>query len=415
MNTMRLPDAAGAAGVLAAILHFAGALKSAPPLARLPFDLTAVAAAGLLGLLVLLGASRHWHAARILAIPLAACGALWVWLVLAGGWSASRGVLAAKLTEAVLIGPPMLLAGLAMAGDDAALRRMAGATIAIGVFTGAAIAWGLATDGVVLGGRPDANRDQVRVQYQVAGLAIASAAALAAIRAAEARGAAALCWLALVGGLAAAALLPGGRTALASLAVAVAVAPAILPWRAGRRGRALLWPAGMTCGGIALVAAVLADPSVSFGLRTLERLADGALVQESARASLWGAALGEGGAALPWGLGTGGFAMAAGHGDWRGLHPHNHALEALAEGGLPGLVLWLAAFGGGAAAAVRLAARAAPWRAARIAALVLPMALTVMVSTDLGNRMAWFALGLALGLGVSATSRHVPALRQAGA
>jgi hypothetical protein len=49
-----------------------------------------------------------------------------------------------------------------------------------------------------------------------------------------------------------------------------------------------------------------------------------------------------------------------------------------------------------------------------VAALALPVALSVMVSTDLGNRMAWFALGLALGLGVSATPRHVPALRQAG-
>jgi cell division protein FtsW (lipid II flippase) len=41
-------------------------------------------------------------------------------------------------------------------------------------------------------------------------------------------------------------------------------------------------------------------------------------------------------------------------------------------------------------------------RQARIAAMVLPVALTIMVSTDLGNRMAWFALGLALSLGVTA-------------
>jgi O-antigen ligase len=97
------------------------------------------------------------------------------------------------------------------------------------------------------------------------------------------------------------------------------------------------------------------------------------------------------------------------------MYPHNHALEALAEGGLPGLALWLAAFGGGAAAAVALGARAPGWRAARIAALVLPMALTVMVSTDLGNRMAWFALGLALGLGLRGEVRGVRAVRQARA
>ena len=37
-----------------------------------------------------------------------------------------------------------------------------------------------------------------------------------------------------------------------------------------------------------------------------------------------------------------------------------------------------------------------------VAALTLPMALTIMVSTDLGNRMAWLALGLALSLRIEA-------------
>jgi hypothetical protein len=42
-----------------------------------------------------------------------------------------------------------------------------------------------------------------------------------------------------------------------------------------------------------------------------------------------------------------------------------------------------------------------------VAALTLPVALTVMVSTDLGNRMAWFALGLLLSLAVEAEARDV--------
>jgi hypothetical protein len=49
----------------------------------------------------------------------------------------------------------------------------------------------------------------------------------------------------------------------------------------------------------------------------------------------------------------------------------------------------------------------APGRAARIAALTLPLGLTAMVSTDLGNRMVWFGLGLLLSLGVEARRRHV--------
>jgi hypothetical protein len=34
--------------------------------------------------------------------------------------------------------------------------------------------------------------------------------------------------------------------------------------------------------------------------------------------------------------------------------------------------------------------------------LCLPIAVTLQVSTDLGNRMAWLTLGLALGLGLRA-------------
>ena len=41
--------------------------------------------------------------AAFIALPLAACGAFWLWLVMAGAWSPSTGVLAAKLPEATLL------------------------------------------------------------------------------------------------------------------------------------------------------------------------------------------------------------------------------------------------------------------------------------------------------------------------
>lgn len=406
-----------ATGMLAAMLHFAGALKSAPLLAALPFDLTAAAALALLAVLPVFLAARRWQANPAIALPLAACALLWLWMVVAGAWSPSSTILRAKLVDAVLMGPAMLMAGLVVAGEARALRAMADAALAIGVFVAGAIAWGIATDRVVLGGAPGAHPDLVRVQYQIAGLAIASAAALAAVRATEARRLPArAAWLALVALLGVAALLPGGRAALAALALALAVAPAIALWRAGRPGVALLWPGAVIGGAAGVLAVILADPTLAAGLRTVERLAEGDVAQSSGRLALWGVALEHGAGALPFGLGTGGFTTAAGFGERRGMWPHNHALEALAEGGLPGFVLWLVAFGGGAVAALWLGARAEGWRSARIAALVLPVALSVMVSTDLGNRMAWLALGLALGLGLRAEEGgDVRALRQAGA
>jgi O-antigen ligase len=395
---------AGGAGVAAAALHFAGALKSLPGVSGLPVDLTVAAAAALLPLSLLLLAARRWRLDAALAVPLAGCALLPLWLVSAGSWSASASVLAEKLPQAALLGPAMLVAGALVGADATARRGFCAAALGIGMLVGGAVAWGVATDAVVLGGAPGTDPARVRVQYQIAGLAIACAAGLAAVRLAEARGAAARLLAGAVAlALAVAALVPGGRAALLGLGLAVAGAPALGLWLAGRRGAALLWlgATGATgLGGLGLVAE--GAPTLSNELRTVERVFGDSASATPARLVIWGEALRWAGEAAPLGLGTGGFTVAAGFGDARALHPHNHALEALAEGGVPGLLLWLLAFGGGAAAALALAGRVAPGRAARIAALTLPVGLSVMVSTDLGNRMAWFALGLLLSLGLEA-------------
>ncbi|WP_343897516.1 O-antigen ligase family protein, partial [Craurococcus roseus] len=158
--------------------------------------------------------------------------------------------------------------------------------------------------------------------------------------------------------LAVAALVPGGRAALLGLGLAVAVAPALRLWFADRRGAALLWLVGVGAaglGGLALL--VHGAPALSDELRTVERVFGDPATATPARLVIWGEALRWAGLAAPFGLGTGGFTIAAGSGDARALHPHNHALEALAEGGLPGLALWLLAFDGGAALAAARAGR----------------------------------------------------------
>jgi O-antigen ligase len=393
-----MPAIALLAGGSAAVLQLSGALKTAPPLATLPFDLTGLAFGVLLPAAALLAATRRWRVAPELAVPVAAAFGLLLWLVVAGGWSSSRIVLGQKLPELALLAPVMLAAGLLAGADATARRALCGATLVAGVAVAAIVAWGAAFGWAAPGG---AETEARRLQYQLAGLAMAMAAALAAVRAAEGRRPCAPLWLALVAALAAAATLPGGRTALGALGLGVALAPSIGLHLAGRGGAAALWLGGCGAAGLAALGGFALRPDLADGLRTLERLAEGGAGLE-ARTGLWSAALAWAGDSAPFGLGTGGFTIAAGHGERRGLYPHNHALEALAEGGLPGFALWALAFGGGLLAALRLAPRVAPGRAARIAALVLPVALTVMVSTDLGNRMAWFALGLALSLGLEA-------------
>jgi len=392
-------------GSSAAVLQLAGALKTAPGLAGLPFDLTLLALALVLPGLVLVVVTRSWEVSPVLALPLAGAGLLWFWLVVAGVWSPSTLVIGQKLPEAVLLGPLMLAAGLVVGAEPAARRGLVGTSLGLGALLGAIIGWGF-WSGAALAALADP--DQARVQYQLAGIALAGAAGLAAVRAVEARGARRLPWLGLVGALGLAALLPGGRTALVALALGVALAPALRLGLAGRRGAAALWLALCAVAGLGFLAVLLLNPEEAEGLRTLERLTGDAAGLD-ARRGLWEAALDWAGRAAPFGLGTGGFTLAAGHGERRGLYPHNHALEALAEGGLPGLLFWLMAFGGALLAAGHLARRADPGAVARLAALSLPVGLTVMVSTDLGNRMAWFALGLVLSLGVAA--RPLPRVR----
>ncbi|MFZ4407365.1 MAG: O-antigen ligase family protein [Paracraurococcus sp.] len=411
MSAADRPDAAllaAGTGLLAAALQFAGALKSLPGVAALPVDLTLVAALLLLPSLLMLLLVRDWRFDPALALPLLAVAGLLLWLVVAGGWSASRLVLAEKLPQLVLLAPAMLLAGLLAGGDGPTLRRLSAAVIGIGLLVGAATAWGVATGSVVLGGAVGQDPAKLRVQYQLAGLAIACAAGLAAVRMVEVGGGIRrLLWLAVILALGAAVLVPGGRAALLGLGLGVAGAPAGLLWLAGRQGAALGWVVLVGAAILGGLAVLLALPGMDLGLRTLERIFGDPATATPARLILWGEALRWAGAAAPFGLGTGGFTLAAGSGDDRALHPHNHALEALAEAGLPGLLLWLLAFGGGALLALRQAPRVAPGRAARIAALTLPVALTAMVSTDLGNRMVWFGLGLLLSLAVEARPKHV--------
>ena len=400
--TRALPLAAGTA---AAALQFAGALKSLPLLAALPFDLTLVAGLALAGLLMPLAAARDWRVAPAAALPLGAAALLLLWLVLAGAWSPSRQVLSEKLPALVLLGPAMLGAGLLVGADPPTLRRFAGAVVAIGLGVGGGIAWGLAAGEVVLGGAVGAAPGLVRVQYQLAGLAMACAGGLAAVRLTEARGAGRAAWSLVLAALGLAALIPGGRAALLAFGLGVGLAPALGFWLRGRPAAAMGWLLGVVATVAAAVLALLAMPGVSAGFETLDRIFGDPASATPARRILWDSALAWGGAAAPLGLGTGGFTQVAGFGDDRALHPHNHALEALAEGGLPGLALWLLAFGGGAALVLVRAGAVAPGRAARIAALTLPLAVTAMVSTDLGNRMVWFALGLGLSLAVEARPR----------
>ena len=223
MKPVKLPAAALMAGAAAGVLQLAGGLKTAPGMAPMPVDLTLLALGLLLPPLLLLAATRHWRLDPLLALPLAGALLLPFWLVVAAAWSPSRIVAPAKLADVVLVAPLMLAAGMLIGAEPAARRALAGASLLAGLVLAA---------GFVLAARSGAlvqdalAAEAQRANYQIAGLAMAIAAGLAAVRAAEARGRLrATAWILAVAGLAAAAMLPGGRAALVSLGLGAAMAP----------------------------------------------------------------------------------------------------------------------------------------------------------------------------------------------
>jgi O-antigen ligase len=390
-------------GLAAAGLQFAAALKGLPGLAHLPFDLTPP----LLALVLMLAAARlvaHPH--RIgpeaaLVVGLQALLALW--LVTAGAWSGGTETLPRKLAEIVLLAPAMTVAGLAVAAHPAAFSAFARGCAAIGLAVALAVPLAVAAGIAVLGGAADA--DTIRVQYQVATLALAAGAGVLAAGAVSAQGFGRMLRIAGVAGLALAALATGGRAGLAGLAAAVVLAPAAVLVARGRRFAALALAAGTAAAlaaGLALVLA-LTDPT---GVpRTLARFLDGALGAGAVRPTLWAEAWR---LASPLGLGTAGFAPTAGLGDLRGWHPHNLGLEALAEGGVPAATLLLAILLVCGTTLVRRAGDVPPTQLGAtvgFAGVALAQAAT---STDLGNRMAWLWVGLIAGLAVRAAPRRAP-------
>jgi O-antigen ligase len=295
----------------------------------------------------------------------------------------------------------MLLAGLIVAGDAAALRGFCAGVLGVGVLVAASLAANLVGGRIALGGLPGADPEKWRIAYQVTGLAIAMAAALAGLHWAEANHIATrLCWLAVAVALALGAMLPGGRAALVALGLCLALGPMLVLHGRKKPAQAALWLLFLL--GLGGAGLAYSGSETVHTARSLERMFAPNTLESSGRLPLWEAALSLAGQSVPFGLGLGGFSLAAGFGEWRGRHPHNLGVEALVEAGLPGFALWLIAFGGAALVFWRLGRSAPSWRVARLLMLCLPMAVTLQVSTDLGNRMAWLTLGLTLGIGVTA-------------
>ena len=401
----------GGFGVFACMLIFTGVLKSLPGVATAPIDITPV----LLGLTLL-------HLAFALAshrialpptVPLLFLlqATFAVLAIISAGVSPGRDIVQDKLRDMVLVAPVMMAIGAAVSADATAFRRfLLTAKVlgpAMGGFIAAAFALGLVNVIVQFGGR--GNVQTQRVQYQLANLLIALAASAYAIASMRTRGPTRLFNAGMTALLAFAALIPGGRSGFIGLCLTVVVTPCLYLWHRGRRRLALGLAAGLA-GLLALgIAALFASAQFTSGLRTVERLTQGDS-DGGGRMTLWQAAFALVDGNGFWGVGFGGYTPAAGWGVTREYYPHNLFIEAMAELGLPGFLLfvaiWATAGFGWLRASLRLgtdAKGAEQWAAT--AGFGLIMLIYISVSTDLGNPLMWFALGVLAGCGGASSSR----------
>jgi O-antigen ligase len=398
-------------GAFACLLIFTGVLKSLPGIGRLPVDITPVLLAlTLLHLAFALVARRYTLPAAVPAIFALHAG-LALLAIVSAGQSQGRGILGDKLRDVVLVAPVMMAIGVAVAADARAFRAFLGTAKVLGPLMGAfiagAFALGLVNVVIQFGGRGSVATQ--RVQYQLANLLIALAASAYAIAAVRTRGPWRLANLGMTGLLAFAALIPGGRSGLIGLGLAAVTGPCLLLWHAGRRRAAATLALALAGSGALGVAFLFASAELASGLRTVERFTQGGIGESSARLPLWRAAfrlIEDNGF---WGVGFGAYTPSAGWGVNRDLFPHNLFIEAMVELGLPGLLLfvsiWAAAGLGWLAAMHR--AEGEQWAASACFGLII--LILISVSTDLGNPLMWFCLGLLAGCGGESSSRWAAA------
>jgi O-antigen ligase len=397
-------------GVAACMLIFVGVLKSLPGVQRLPVDITPVL------LVVTLLHLAGLLACRVVVLPAAVPMLLALHAAFAGvaivgaGLGQGRTIFPDKLRDVVLVAPVMIVLGAAVAADRAAFRRFLATAKLIGPLMGAfiagAFAFGLVNVVIQFGGKGSVTTH--RVQYQLANLMIALAASGYAVAALRTRGRWRLANAAMTALLAFAALIPGGRSGFVGLCLAAVIGPFLYLWHAGRRRQAVGLAVVLAALLAIAIAGVFASAQLAGSLRTVARFTQGNIAESSSRLPLWRAAFHLIETNGPLGVGFGAYTASAGLGTARDLYPHNLFIEALVELGLPGFVLYLGMWATAGLAWAGAIQRTDGEQWATSAAFGVIMLIMILLSSDLGNPLMWFCLGLLAGSGGATASRWPP-------
>ena len=378
-------------GFVAAMMHFAGALKSVIFLRDFPIDVTIVSFALCLVILALrfqifiknvsISASFYF-----LCLSLFCC----YFLILAT-WTNMQSAGYQKLFDIIVLAPLITILAVSVGSNANAFDGFCKAVVIISIFVFIASLGTLLLGYAKIGGSIDNNT--VRIQYQLVGLLFASGAVISASSFANEFPKKAVRHISVFFVFLLGNFFTGGRASLAAALVGTLLSIVVLTVIQSQYRLKIYFLLVLVSSMCALSLLVF---SHIFGIDFfgLRRVIEKGGIDFGVRAALWEIALSK---ASVSGIGVAAFAAVAGLGDLRKWYVHHLWLESLVEGGIFGFVVFSLMIVTAICSFVQ-GFRIIPVKQYAIVGGFMVIGFVQMfTSTDLGNRMGWFWLGLLTG------------------
>lgn len=376
-------------GASTAALHFSAAIKSLPFFRNTPIDVTFFffSTATVACVIRMFYATIEIRRSAVRHLLLQAMFAYW--LILSACWSQSQNISLQKLFDITLLAPLFTFMAFHVIGNIHSfysfLQVCLYIAVAISVIFPASFYFKLA----IIGGPLDT--DLLRVQYQIVGQNLAVASCILACRFAYKRELISstkifliVLFITVLGSI-------GARAAFFGVFFALIFAPASILYLLNKKRTAVFLILIVPFVLFSFVAAFYKLNTFGLTPFTVLRILSALAEQGGVRLFLWRSGVAQHRVS---GLGVGGFAPTAGFGDTRRWYPHNVWLESYAEGGIPGLFIFSAILGNALIGFVLRRRKILPLHFGIILGCMIISFSQMMTSSDLGNRMIWFWLGL---------------------
>lgn len=376
-------------GASTAALHFSASLKSLPVLSNKSFDLSIV----LLFTSIVTSIIRLYFGRLELNknanLHFLLQGLLAYWFSISGSWTQSSDIGLEKLLDMTLLPPTFTFLAFNVVADERSFKSFTNMCIYTAVINSCILPILLYLRVAVIGG--STQTELLRIQYQVVGLHLATAICILTCQITfyGIKMSKTVLFVTLI--LFIMLISIGARAAFLGFLFSFVLGPSSILYQMGRLNRAFIFSLFSLLLVISFAFVWYQIDLPNLKPLTLMRIFDAVNERSNVRVLLWKSAVAQSDFI---GLGVGGFAPAAGFGDVRRWYPHNLWLEAFVEGGIPGFIIFSGLLCHACIALVTQSRHLLPLNFGITLGLVSIGFAQIFTSSDLGNRMIWFWLGL---------------------